>query len=422
MSSDEQNKVQLHDEELVMFSKLFEEFDKTSLGLKKEYTALQEKMNELLLELEDKNTYLDKIYKEQQDTNNLLYSILANLSSGVAVFNRQGKIIIFNRKAKEITGYSADEVSELAYEDIFCFTNLEDDEISLLSRQMNGEFEIEIEKTVVSRNGGTVPIFIKTSVLTDENDDILGYIQLFDDLTRLKLMEEDVRKNRSLSEVGQMAAGIAHEIRNPLGGIAGFATMLARDLKDDPDKLELVSKIQDGVKSLNKITSDVLSFHKSLTVRLTKISIKDVIVSTLELIRSELNYAGRKYEIKEDYPQSSLAVELDIQLIQRVLINLFRNAFQAVSPDKVAELSVRLRYNLLENRYQVEIKDNGCGIPDTVISKLFTPFFTTKAEGTGLGLAMVKKMVEAHKGRIEVSSIAEQGALFRLLLPIRMNG
>jgi len=421
MDAENLNNPQLRDDELLMFSKLFEEFDKTSLGLKKQYSALQEKMDELLLELEQKNGYLDKVYKEQQDTNNLLYSILANLSSGVAVFNRQGRIIIFNRKAKEITGYSSEEASGLQYEDIFRFVNFEEDELSLLNRQMNGEYEIEVEVQLFNRNDEKVPVFIKTSPLFDENEEILGYIQLFDDLTKLKLMEEDVRKNRSLSEIGQMAAGIAHEIRNPLGGISGFATMLARDLKDDPDKLELVSRIQDGVKSLNKITTDVLTFNKAVTVRLTKISIKDVIVSTLELIRADLGQSGRAYQIHEDYPGSSLAVDVDIQLMQRVLINLFRNALQAVPLDKTAELSVRLRFNLLENRYTIEIKDNGCGISEEQQSKLFTPFFTTKAEGTGLGLAMVKRMIEAHKGRIELSSAEGEGALFRLILPIRIG-
>lgn len=421
METENPNTAQFRDDELLMFSKLFEEFDKTSLGLKKQYAALQEKMNELLLELEQKNGYLDKVYKEQQDTNNLLYSILANLSSGVAVFNRTGRIVIFNRRAKEITGFSSEEASSLEYSDIFRFANYEEDEISLLARQMNGEYEIEIEVQLLSRNDEKVPVFIKTSPLFDENEEILGYIQLFDDLTKLKLMEEDVRKNRSLSEVGQMAAGIAHEIRNPLGGISGFATMLARDLKDDPDKLELVSKIQDGVKSLNKITTDVLSFNKAVNVRLTKISIKDVIVSTLELIRADLDQSNRAYVINEDYPGSSLPVEVDIQLMQRVLINLFRNALQAVPLDKMAELAVRLRFNLLENRYTIEIKDNGCGISEAKQAKLFTPFFTTKAEGTGLGLAMVKRMIEAHKGRIELSSVEGEGALFRLILPIRIG-
>jgi len=421
METENLNNPQLRDDELLMFSKLFEEFDKTSLGLKKQYSALQEKMDELLLELEQKNGYLDKVYKEQQDTNNLLYSILANLSSGVAVFNRKGRIIIFNRRAKEITGYSSEEASGLEYPDIFRFDNYEADEISLLTRQMNGEYEIEVEVQLFNRNDEKIPVFIKTTPLFDENEEILGYIQLFDDLTKLKLMEEDVRKNRSLSEVGQMAAGIAHEIRNPLGGISGFATMLARDLKDDPDKLELVSKIQDGVKSLNKITTDVLSFNKAVNVRLTKISIKDVIVSTLELIRADLDQSSRAYVINEDYPGSSLLVDVDIQLMQRVLINLFRNALQAVPLDKTAELAVRLRFNLLENRYAVEIKDNGCGISEAQQAKLFTPFFTTKAEGTGLGLAMVKRMIEAHKGRIELNSVEGEGALFRLILPIRIG-
>ncbi len=406
----------IKDDELLLFTKLFSEFDKTSLNLRKQYNALQQKVEDLLEELEEKNNYLDKVYQKQQQTNDLLYTILANLSSGVVVFNRKQQVIVFNKKAAAITKIDPDEALGLNYNDIFEF---KDDDANLLLQQSGGEYNLEVEKEIIDKSGDTIPIYVKTSVVFDQNDEIDGYVHLFDDLTKIKDMEEDVRKNRSLSEIGQMASGIAHEIRNPLGGISGFATMLARDLKDEPEKLEIVKKIQQGVKSLNQITSDVLAFNRPVKVRLMQLPIREIINNTVELIEAELlnNENEKEFEIIKNYPASSLKVDIDMQLIQVVLLNLLRNAAQAVKDGKI-EIKIKLRFNLFKNYYTINIKDNGCGISEEAKIKLFTPFFTTKAEGTGLGLAMVKKIVEAMKGKIELKS-GTQGTNFEIILPIK---
>ena len=419
MPMPDDNQKNMNDDQLLLFTKLFNEFDSASLSLKRQYGALQDKVEELLMELDEKNRYLEEIYKDQQETNNLLYTILSNLSSGVAVFNTKLQVVVFNKKAHHLTGVSPEEAIGRSYQEIFKYSQEEGNYINLLERQVRGDYVLEEEGELIGSNDEIIPIFTRTSVLTDENDELSGYIHVFDDLTKVKAMEEDVRKNKSLSEIGQMTAAIAHEIRNPLGGIGGFATMLARDLKDDSDKLELVDRIREGVSSLSRITTDVLAFSRPIKTRILNLSIKEIIISTNELLKSELVVNSLVFELKEDFPASDISIDIDMQLIQRSLLNLLRNAVQSVPEGKKVLISVKLRFNLLKNQCVIEVKDNGCGIDEEKIGKLFIPFFTTKAEGTGLGLAMVKRMIEAMGGTIHVSSIVDVGSVFKMIMPIR---
>ena len=219
----------LSDEDLLLFTKLFSEFDKASLSLKSQYEDLQEKVSELISELEEKNIYLDEVYKKQQQTNKLLLEILSQLSSGVIIFNEKLKVIIFNKKAKEITRFeNKSDIHQLTFNDIF---RTEKNDLTILQRQQEGEYIIEEEIEFINFNDDIIPVILKTSVLYDNNGSIEGFVHVFDDLTKIKKLEEETRKNKNLTELGILTAGIAHEIRNPLGGISGYATMLATRFK-----------------------------------------------------------------------------------------------------------------------------------------------------------------------------------------------
>ncbi len=424
----------LSDEDLLLFTKLFSEFDRASLSLKSQYEDLQEKVSELISELEEKNVYLDEVYKKQQNTNKLLLEILSQLSSGVVVYNEKLKIVIFNNKAKEITKFSDEneeddginkistDINNLSFNDIFKVENGQ--ELNILQRQQNGEYIIEEEFEFLNFQGNLIPIIIKTSVLYDDKGEVEGFVHVFDDLTKIKKLEEETRKNKNLTELGILTAGIAHEIRNPLGGISGYATMLARDLKDDKDKLFLVENIQSGVKALNRITTEVLQFNKKIELRILSLSITDIIKSSVNLIKAELSVRNEsdrtKIEIIEDYASTDISVDIDMQIIHRVLINLLRNAVQAIGKEQEnLSVTAKLRFDIMNNSYTIEINDNGCGISSENLTKLFTPFHTTKASGTGLGLALVKRMIEALNGEISVKSELNKGTSFILKLPIK---
>ncbi|MBN1967923.1 MAG: PAS domain S-box protein [Candidatus Delongbacteria bacterium] len=410
------NNKNITDEDLVLFTKLFAEFDKTSLGLKQQYQELSERVEVLLLEIDEKNKYLDKIYSEQQETNNLLYSILESLVSGVIVFNRNKEVVIINNRASELLGISKEEAIGLPFREIVRTDN--DESETIIDRQYAGENVIEAELEIENFENESFPVFYKASIMFDEDGDIRAYIHLFDDLTGIKKMEEDVRKNKNLSEIGRMAAGIAHEIRNPLGGISGFATMLARDLKDNPELLDLVDQIKKGVKSLNEITTEVLAYTKPLKAKFIKLSFTDIANEMIRLISSEMDLLGLEYEVVSDLSESAIPVEIDYQMFHRILLNLLRNGFQSVKQPRKIVLGFQTRYDIFNNLFHISISDNGSGINPEDVEKLFTPFFTTKAEGTGLGLAMVKRMIEAHNGTISVDSVVGRGTIFKLSIPI----
>lgn len=407
------------DEELFLFTKLFQEFDKTSLNLKKQYGDLQSKVENLLLELDQKNAYLNEVFKKQEETNNLLYTILSNLSGGVIVYDINFNVIIINKKASQIAGVRKEDVEGESYLSIFCDKQNISYIENVFEKQKNGDYFLEEEFIVKNKLGEAVPVFIRTSTLMDQDDEITGYIHVFDDLTKMKSMEEDARKNKNLMELGQMAAGIAHEIRNPLGGISGFTTMLSRDLADDEEKLELVEKIQSGIKTLNKITTAVLSFHRPVSLNIMSFQIQKIIDSVLDLLESDLVNNNIDYEIKRDYTKTSIDVSIDVELLKQSLLNILKNSVQAVESGKRVEIIVKFRLNILKNNYFIQIIDNGVGISDEEQKKLFTPFHTTKAEGTGLGLVMVKKIIESLKGKIELKSKPGKGTSLKLTLPIK---
>lgn len=407
----------LDDDQLLLFTKLFSQFDKTSLKLRGQFHQLQSKVDELLLELDEKNKYLEEVYQKQQETNNLLFTLLKNLTSAVVLFDINFNCILANNQASFLFEIDEEEFSDLNYNDILNF-KYEDSEL-LKNEQLRGKFKFNVERILITRSQKEVPVYIKATILEDEvSGEVSSYLYVIDDLSELRKMENEVRKNKSFVEIGQMSASIAHEIRNPLGGISGFATMLSRDLKDDPDKLELVDKIRDGVKSLNRITTDVLIFNRTITTSYSKLDPQKVISGCIDLIKSELEIALKSnITISSTFPNTILEADIDKGHLKQIIVNILRNAFQAITGE--GNILVSLKYDLFKNIFFISIKDDGCGIKEEDQNLLFTPFFTTKAEGTGLGLAVTKKMIESMNGEIEIISKIDQGSEFIIKLPIR---
>jgi signal transduction histidine kinase len=217
------------------------------------------------------------------------------------------------------------------------------------------------------------------------------------------------RKNR-LAALGEMAAGMAHEIRNPLGGIHLYASMLAEDVADRPESLALVRKISGGVKRLEAVVTQVLQFTRELRVNIAPADIAAVVEQAVELASPALGDAG--VECRVDGP-AALSANVDALLLGQAILNLLLNAGEAAGKGG----RVWLRYGGPEEAGDIRqcrlvVHDTGPGIAPAVMDKIFNPFFTTKETGTGLGLAMVHRVVEAHDGTILVTN--DGGARFEL--------
>lgn len=217
------------------------------------------------------------------------------------------------------------------------------------------------------------------------------------------------RKNR-LAALGEMAAGMAHEIRNPLGGIHLYASMLAEDVADRPESLALVRKISGGVKRLEAVVTQVLQFTRELRVNIARADIAAVVEQAVELASPALGDAGVECQVEGPGP---LSANVDAVLLGQAILNLLLNAGEAAGKGG----RVWLRYSGPEEAGEIRqcrlvVQDTGPGIAPAVMDKIFNPFFTTKETGTGLGLAMVHRVVEAHDGTILVTN--DGGARFEL--------
>jgi signal transduction histidine kinase len=221
------------------------------------------------------------------------------------------------------------------------------------------------------------------------------------------------RKNR-LAALGEMAAGLAHEIRNPLGGIQLYASMLAQDVADRPDSLSLVRKIAGGVRRLEALVGQVLQFSREIAAQAQPCDLAAVVDQAIDLAHAKLAELDVRCTVEGPRP---FGVSADPLLLGQALLNLLLNAAEAAGAGAGGEVTVRFARPAPESevrQFHLVVKDDGPGIPPAVLDRIFNPFFTTKETGTGLGLAIVHRVVEAHDGTITAGNDPDGGARFEI--------
>ncbi len=392
---------------------VFDTFNKNTQRLKEAYDHLREKVAQLDLELEEKNRQLSLKVGELNRTKNYLNDILDAMTDGVVAVNLDGKITAFNRSAQRITGYSAGEVEHRGYGEVFGDGFGELARLGAGSSARKGHVASELR----ARDGSTVPVSESVALLTDRYGNVVGAVKVFQDLSEVVKLREEVRQKDRLAAVGQMAATVAHEIRNPLGGIEGFAALLARDIPEHDPKSVLVEKILTGTRSLNRVVSELLAFSRPMEFRFEEIDSEDLLRSVLALAGD----AGSKVKISvETVPAGDPAMLVgDAEMLGQAFLNLVLNAFQSMPDGGTLGICVKREPGLDGERpfATITFADNGCGMPQEVMSRIFEPFFTTREKGTGLGLPVAARIVEGHGGRITVTSEQGVGSTFELRLP-----
>jgi signal transduction histidine kinase len=218
------------------------------------------------------------------------------------------------------------------------------------------------------------------------------------------------RKNR-LAALGEMAAGMAHEIRNPLGGIQLYASMLAGDVKDRPESAKLVQKISGGVKHLEGLVGQVLQFTREMRAVIARMDLRETVDQAVELAADAM---AKRSVTCEVIGPSTLEVEADPRLMGQAVLNLVLNAAEAMDAGGKVTVWVNAPAAGEAKQFVLVVQDAGSGLPADVMDKIFDPFFTTKDTGTGLGLAIVHRVVEAHDGSISAGNAPEGGARFEI--------
>lgn len=268
-------------------------------------------------------------------------------------------------------------------------------------------------------------------VTAAEPNDLIAVLRVYNDVTeKLKLSHEalagevhrlrgelneknrELQRRESLAALGQMAAGVAHEIRNPLGGIGIYASVLQKELADRPEQREIARRISAGVQNLEKIVRDILAFAGNGTQRCELICLGALMYGVLSQVERQVSELATDFQVDDGL--EGVMVRGDAGRIERALLNLSFNAIEAAG--RGGRVWVR-RGDIVDDMVAILVEDNGPGIDPGVMQKIFNPFFTTKDDGTGLGLAIVHSIAESHGGFVRAGSRPGGGASFVLTLP-----
>ncbi|PIX89701.1 MAG: hypothetical protein COZ31_00705 [Nitrospirae bacterium CG_4_10_14_3_um_filter_44_29] len=333
--------------------------------------------------------------------------LIENIPSGIFTTGIDGRILIFNKAAEDITGITREKASNLKITAIFPFIN---PPIPPLPKGGEGGLE-RIEGVIGQQTGDGRIINLTISPRVDVTGVKIGFIGIFQDITRLKKMELDIKHKEKWAAIGELSANIAHEIRNPLASLKGAIEMLREDRAAKEQKERLTEIALKEMDRLNGIITDFLMYSTPRAAEFTALDLNLVLDDTLELLKNTAS-ARKDISITKDFA-GPLFVNADRQKMQQVFLNLGMNALEAM-PDG-GELSVSTKRS--SRSFEVVFKDTGIGISQKNLEKIFYPFFTTKDEGTGLGLAIAYRIIEEHKGKINVISNLGEGAAFKVIIP-----
>ena len=261
------------------------------------------------------------------------------------------------------------------------------------------------------------------ALVRDDAGTVIGLAMFFKDLTRVEQLEERERLRDRLAAVGQMAAAIAHEVKNPLAGIEVMAGLLRRKMTDHPDAQAVLSDIIKEAKMANAIVQEVLEFVRPIRLQVEPTGVSRAVHGAMQLAESKTS--GSRVRVVVNVPQDLPPIQADVHQLTQLFTNLLINADEAMDGQgEVVITASAVRQDIGgegRDAVRVEVQDNGPGMPEDVASHVFDPFFTTKPQGSGLGLAIVRKIVDAHDGQIDLRTAPGSGTLIRLTLPVNQG-
>jgi two-component system sensor histidine kinase AtoS len=358
--------------------------------------------HELVTKLKDKEKELEVLRQKAEDKATIIEgyneNILQSVPSGVISLDEALRVTKVNLSAEKILEIKRESTLGKHHTDVLN---------KPITDLLNDKKTIERgEITYLTPSGRRIWLGLTLSPLKDREDNIIGQILIFTDLTQLKALEAQMELRSRLSSLGEISAGIAHELRNPMAVIAGYTQLLSK--KADTSLKPTVDAITTEINVMNRIISDFLSFAKPAELAISDVDLKKITENCIVTLVRERNDIKVHLDI-EDLP----VIKGDEILLRQAFTNLIQNAVEAMPAG--GDLTVKYATsNLLE----VMVSDTGPGIAEDMADKIFLPFFTTKDRGTGLGLSLVQKIIVSHGGSISVDS-SNKGATFRIRLPMR---
>lgn len=339
-------------------------------------------------------------------------TLVQNLPIGLVALNYKYKIVMINNFAKSIL-----LIDENTPDNLIDHTVIPEKLYNKLKTLNKDNKLIEEQIDCEIKNGQILPLEISASVLKDHEHELSGYICLFKDLSEVQELKKEVERSRRLVSVGKLAAGVAHEIRNPLSSIKGFATYFKERYQEVAEDQQIANIMIQEVDRLNLVVGQLLEFARPVTISVINIEIKPFFENSLKLIELRAEKAG--VQINSNLPEADVFFRFDPDQISQVLLNVYINAIDAM--DGGGSLSVCVLINDAGNGLSIQIGDTGSGIPEEDLEHIFDPYFTTKSSGTGLGLAISHNIIEQHGGDFIIESQSGEGTVVTVNLPDKIK-
>jgi PAS domain S-box-containing protein len=375
--------------------------------------------------LEGANIELRQRLDEVADLKSYTDNVLASLTTGIVTVDLDGRVVTLNPAAEMMTGFFAGEVIGRYCTEVFELTP-ELGEI-LMETIASRTATAGIAATLRRRNGRMLPVEISAAPLKGGEGKDLGVIAAIRDLTVVRELENRLRRSDRLAALGCLAAGLAHEIKNPLTALLTFSRHLPRRFEDEQFRAKFQSVVPRELERINGIVEHLLELARPTQLRFAAVRLPALLERAVELYADDIE--SRAVQVTRDYARDLPVVWVDSEAMYQALVNLIRNALDAMPSG--GRLTLRVgwadddhvvrpgrRSSVGARRVRIEIQDTGIGIAPADTERVFNPFFTTKDSGTGLGLALTHKIVEDHGGGIDLRAAPAGGAVFRIVIPL----
>ena len=364
------------------------------------FNRMTEDLQNQLLEIEAQR----RVYKETRD---YLASVLNNSADMIATTALDGTLVEFNPSAERILGYARKEVAGQSANRLF---NDQHERERLYAAVGSGETTLCTETRLVRKDHALIDVELTMSPLRNTVGDLIGAVFIGRDITQAKMLRRDLIQAEKLASVGQVAGWIAHQIRNMLGQLLMNAASLRPEAPTNV-KAQAHRDLTEAIEAMDTLVTDLLDYSKTLKLHTTRIDLNAALADMLKTVPA----APLQISITTDFADNLELVSVDVFKFEHAVGNLLKNALQAMPPGGL--LHIGTRNGPAQGEVTITIEDNGVGIPARNVEKIFQPFFTTKPGGTGLGLALCARIVEAHGGYIRAANVLPTGARFTLVLP-----
>lgn len=362
----------------------------------------------------------------------LLENVLASLGDAVVLLDERDRIVKCNQAAEHMTRLSEIQLVGQTAEQVFGATA----RIAAMvarTRELGQSESCGEEALVVGRT--RLPVRVSCSPIYGREGRVEGTALVIHDLSYQKKLEDEARRNETLARLGTLVANLAHEIKNPLGGIKGAAQLLARRLQGDGDALAYTEVMIREIDRLAGLVEQLLGLGSPRAPAFSPLNVNRLLREVVDLMKPEID--GKEIRLRFEIDPSLPHVRGDTAQLTQVFLNVIKNAIEAMSPGGALTLATRMEtdFHILRNKtsdaepadaapprhakyLRVDVADDGPGFPDTDVVRAFEPFFTTKPHGTGLGLAICQRIVAAHGGDISIGNRPEGGGLVTVSLPV----